>query len=302
MVLIDIIYRMNLRDLQYLAAVGEHLHFGRAALACHVSQPTLSMQLKKLEETLGVFLFERSNKRVLLTPIGQQVLVRARSILSTVEEMKREAASARDPEAGRVTLGLFPTLAPYLLPEIMPRLAKRFPRLSLQLVEEKTPELITQLEQGVLDAALLAMPVAQSAFEHAFVLREPFLLAVAKHHPLAKRKAVTAADMLGARLLLLEDGHCLREQALEFCHRAGAAEAASFRATSLETLRHMVASSDAVTLMPKLACRAGDGLVYLPFRSPAPHRDVALYWRRSHANPVLFQRLAALLKAAYRTL
>ena len=178
---------MNLRDFQYLVAVAELLHFGKAAKACHVSQPTLSMQLKKLEETLGVQLFERDNRQVMLTAIGADVAARARRVLTEVAQMKLAAQSARDPLAGTLTLGLFPTLAPYLLPSLMPKLQAAFPKLTLLLVEEKTPHLIAQLESGTIDAALLAMPVTSDALSVAPLFREPFWLAVGRHHPLAAR-------------------------------------------------------------------------------------------------------------------
>ncbi len=291
---------MNLRDLEYLVTVAEQLHFGKAALVLHVSQPTLSMQLKKLEETLGVQLFERSNKQVMLTDIGRDLAERAQRVLQEAAELKQAARDARDPLAGTLRLGIFPTLAPYLLPTLMPVLTQHFPRLSIQLVEEKTPELVTKLEAGALDAALLAVPVDAPALSYAELFSEPFLLAVAKTHRLAKRKSVTLADMQNETVLLLEDGHCLREQALEVCHLAGVGESAQFRATSLETLRHMVASSDAITLMPKLAARGDHTLAYIPFKSAAPARLIGLYWRTSSARRALFQAMAPLMAASSR--
>lgn len=292
---------MNLRDLHYLIAVADHLHFGRAAAACHVSQPTLSMQLKKLEDTLGVQLFERTNKEVRLTEPGCEVVARARRVLDEVAQMKQAALAARDPESGTLRLGIFPTLAPYLLPQLMPKLVVRFPKLTLQLIEEKTPVLIERLKAGALDAALLAMPVESTHLESRELFREPFLLASAGDHPIAKRKYATLEDLPDLHMLLLEDGHCLRDQALEVCHLAGTAEAGSFRATSLETLRHMVAASDAVTLMPRLAAQGG-GLAYLPFRGVSPHRTIGLYWRRSSARIALFEAIADVVSNAYKEL
>ena len=235
---------MNLRDLQYLVAVSDTLHFGRAAAQVHVSQPTLSMQLKKLEETLGVQLIERSNKQVMLTPIGMEIAARARGILTSTAQLVEVAKHARDPLAGTLHLGLFPTLAPYLLPSLMPHLRARFPALKLQLVEEKTPELLQQLEAGEIDAALLTLPLpaAHPALVSASLFTEPFLLAVSPSHRLAKRKKVALSDLTQESVLLLEDGHCLRDQALEICQMIGVGEASHFRATSLETLRHMVAA------------------------------------------------------------
>lgn len=287
---------MNLRDLQYLVAVAEHLHFGRAAAACNVSQPTLSMQLKKLEETLGVQLFERTNKQVMLTAIGRDITERARRTLTEVEQMKVVANAARDPQAGTLRMGLFPTLAPYILPSLMPRLHAEFARLNVLLVEEKTPELIRQLEAGAIDCALLAMPVASDQLTHRPLFTEPFTLAVAANHPLAARTSVSLSTLRGVKMLLLEDGHCLRDQALEVCQMIGIGEADNFRATSLETLRHMVAASDAVTLMPKLAVEPDDKLVrYIPFKAPSPSRRIGLYWRTTSARAPLFEAMAGLM-------
>lgn len=291
---------MNLRDLQYLVAVADHLHFGRAAVAVHVSQPTLSMQIKKLEETLGVQLIERNNKSVILTPIGHVITSRARNVLAEAEQLKLIAASSRDPLAGTLRVGLFPTLAPYLLPSLMPKLHAKFPRMQLQLVEEKTPELIAQLETGTLDCALLAMPVASDTLRVEPLFTEPFLLAVSKSHRLASRKSVKLDDLKNENVLLLEDGHCLRDQALEVCQTIGIGESNSFRATSLETLRHMVASSDAVTLMPSLAAKGDSTARYIPFVAPAPARRIGLYWRATSARGPLFTTLAPLISAAYR--
>ena len=293
---------MNLRDLQYLLAVAEHLHFGKAALACHVSQPTLSMQLKKLEETLGVQLFERTNKQVMLTATGQAVVAHARNVLAEVEQMKAAASTAHDALGGTMRMGIFPTLAPYLLPSLMPQMRTWFPKLSLQLVEEKTHDLVQQLESGTIDCAMLAMPLEQpSALIHRPVFREAFTLAVAADHPLAKRAFVKLSDLSQVSMLLLEEGHCLRAQALEVCQLVGVGESGHFRATSLETLRHMVASSNAATLMPQLATRNHDPLLrYIPFKAPAPNRQIGLYWRPTSARGKLFETMTQHIAKAYR--
>ncbi len=288
---------MNLRDLQYLATVAEHLHFGRAASLCNVSQPTLSMQLKKLEDYLGVQLFERTNRSVMLTPIGSAITTRARQILSEAEAIRELARTAADPLSGNVHLGVFPTLAPYLLPTLVPKIKEHFPRLTLRLTEEKTPQIITQLEEGKLDCALIALPAESEHLTAIPLFSEPFLLAVPAHHPLARRKTVTPDDLAPYALLLLEEGHCLRAQALEVCHAIGIGEANTFRATSLETLRHMVAAGGAITLMPKLACQQTDPLVrYIPFAAPAPSRTIGLVWRKTSARTPLFTALAKLLR------
>jgi LysR family hydrogen peroxide-inducible transcriptional activator len=293
--MIDIIYHMNLRDLQYLAAVARHLHFGKAAEECHVSQPTLSMQLKKLEDTLGVQLFERTNKSVMLTPIGRDITQRAERILAEAEQIRKVASSNADPMAGEIRLGIFPTLAPYLLPSLMLQLGKHFPRLNVLLVEEKTPVLIQKLVSGEIDAAILAMPIAEDLASHT-LFHEPFMLAVHSSHRLAKQKSVTLSDMRNEAMLLLEDGHCLREQALEVCHMIGAGEARNFRATSLETLRHMVASGGGITLIPELATHEKNkNLRYIPFEKPSPQRTIGLYWRKTSARNALMENMGAMI-------
>ena len=292
---------MNLRDLEYLTAVAQHLHFGKAALACNVSQPTLSMQLKKLEETLGVQLFERTNKTVMLTTIGHDIVARAKRIVEDSKQLRAVAKAAINPLAGELRLGIFPTLAPYLLPSLMPKLKHQFPLLTVLLVEEKTPELIAQLEDGTLDAALLAMPLTNPAFDSNDLFSEDFVLAVPAGHALSKRKNITKSDLRHETMLLLEDGHCLRDQALEVCSALGIGESKSFRATSLETLRHMVAAGNAVTLMPKLAVHDNDRLIrYIPFKKPAPARTIGLFWRTTSPRVRLFQQIIGLTQRTYR--
>ena len=291
---------MNIRDLQYLVAVAESLHFGKAAEKCNVSQPTLSMQLKKLEETLGVQLFERTNKNVMLTPIGRDIAARTSHVLKEIDQIRSLARSAKDPLAGEIKLGIFPTLAPYILPTLMPLLREKFPKLNVLLVEEKTPVLVQQLEQGAIDAAILAIPVDSAGLSFEPLFNEPFMLAVPSTHRLAKKKSVSLADIQHETMLLLEDGHCLREQALEVCSWAGIGEAKNFRATSLETLRHMVAVGGAVTLMPKLAAQEGDAHVrYIPFKGQAPSRSLGLYTRKTSARAPLFRSMATAIGGWY---
>ena len=291
---------MNLRDLQYLVALAEHRHFGRAAAACFVSQPTLSTQVRKLEEDLGVALVERAPRKVMLTPAGRDMVERARRILAEVEQMKESARRTRDPEAGTVRLGMFPTLGPYLLPHVVPRLRERFPRLELLLVEEKTPVLLERLQEGRLDAALLALPLHDESLHLEFLFEEPFLLAVPRGHALARAGALAMDDLADERLLLLEDGHCLREQALDVCRLAGASEKTEFRATSLETLRQMVAAHVGVTLLPVLSVKPpvarSDDIRLLPFRAPAPSRRIAMAWRRSSAMAGFLSQLAEVFR------
>lgn len=278
---------MNLRDLKYLVALADLRHFGKAADACFVSQPTLSTQVRKLEEELGVVLVERAPRKVMLTAAGQDVVQRARRIVADVDEMKEAARRSRDPESGTLRLGVFPTLGPYLLPHVVPQLRERFPQLELLLTEEKSDVLLQRLREGRLDAALLALPLHDDQLHTEFLFEEPFLLAAPAGHPLAKQKRL-AMDALGEEtLLLLEDGHCLRDQALDVCRLAGAQEKSGFRATSLETLRQMVAAGVGVTLLPALSVQPPivqpAGIQLVPFPQPAPSRRIALVWRKSSA-------------------
>jgi LysR family hydrogen peroxide-inducible transcriptional activator len=278
---------MNLRDLKYLIALADHKHFGRAAAACFVSQPTLSTQIKKLEDELGVSLVERAPRKVMLTPAGRDAAERARRIVAEVEQMKEGARRSQDPEAGTVRLGIFPTLGPYLLPHVIPRIRERFPHLELLLVEEKSDVLLSRLHEGKLDAALLALPVHDDQLHSEFLFEEPFLLAVPEDHPMARRDSLSLSELSEQKLLLLEDGHCLREQALEVCRLSGANEKSEFRATSLETLRQMVAANVGMTLLPMLAVKPpvaqSPNIHLLGFSDSHPSRQIAMLWRRSSA-------------------
>lgn len=287
---------MNIRDLHYLIALSDHHHFGKAAEACFVSQPALSMQIKKLEETLGIKLLERTNKSVLLTEAGIAITERARQILNQVEEMRDFAKLAKDPYSGQLKIGIIPTLAPYLLPLIIPSLSKQFPKISFYLIEEQTSTLIEKLKIGKLDTAFLAHPVTETGLSSTLLFEEEFLFAVPSTHPLAKRKVIKQNDLSNQNILLLEEGHCMREQTLALCHKMNASETQNFRATSLETLRHMVAAGSGVTLIPKLAQQLHDNVSYIPFSSPKPMRSIGLYWRLSSAKNTLLEDIAARIK------
>ena len=291
---------MNLRDLRYLVALADHKHFGRAAEACFVSQPTLSTQLKKFEDEIGMALVERNPRNVMLTEVGEAVVARARIILREADEIKAIARRAKDPESGTVRLGIFPTLGPYLLPHIVPNIVKRFPKLELILVEEKTEVLLKKLHDGELDAAVLALPIHDDSLHAEFLFEETFVLALNKQHRLAKAKRVKLADLANESLLLLDDGHCLRDQALEVCQMAGAGERSGFRATSLETLRHMVSANVGVTLMPALSVHApappSPNVTLIPFAEPAPHRRIAMIWRRTSALTAFLHQLVPMIR------
>jgi LysR family transcriptional regulator, hydrogen peroxide-inducible genes activator len=279
---------LKLKDLRYLVAVADERHFGRAAARSFVSQPTLSAQLKKLEQDLGVQLIERAPNNVTLTPAGQEIVARARRILEASDEVVTLARSHRDPLAGRLRVALLPTIGPYLLPRVAPALRRALPRLELRLYEYQTAPMLEKLQAGQLDVGILALPVEAAGCEARELYDEPFTVALPEHHALAARKTLRVADLKGETLLLLEDGHCLRDQALEICSHIGTKDSQDFRATSLETLRHMVATGAGVTLLPELASRGAwgnaRGVAVRPFAKPAPARHIGALWRRSTAR------------------
>lgn len=302
---------MNLRDLQYLVALADLRHFGKAAQACFVSQPTLSMQVKKLEAFLGVALLERNARQVLLTPTGDRVVEQARRVLREADALRRIAQQARDPFSGELRLGIIPTIAPYLLPDALPKLRRAVPDIQLQLIEAQTSTLARLLGTGEIEAVIGALPFdVERTVQHVLYV-EPFLLAVAKDHALARRKFVTLSDLDGEQVMLLEDGHCLRDQALAICSSSGAVENANFRATSIETLRHMVAANSGVTLMPERAV-SGTSVRYIPFQevrgarstsadarnAAMPHRIVGMVWRESSPRGAVLEKMAEALSFA----
>ncbi|PIE36761.1 MAG: DNA-binding transcriptional regulator OxyR [Gammaproteobacteria bacterium] len=284
---------MNLRDLQYLIALSEHQHFGRAAEACHVSQPTLSTQIKKLEDELGVALVERDNKKVLTTEVGRRVVEHARDVLSSVEAIKTVAHQARDPESGSLRLGLIPTIAPYLLPYAVKAIRQHFPELTLYLHEAQTHVLVEMLKSGKLDAAIMALPINDERLECYPLYSEAFFAALPMGHPLEHAPVLRPEQLEDEAIMLLEDGHCLRDQALAVCQQMGSQEMQSFRATSLETLRQMVASGTGVTLLPTLAAETSQNqdsdIRIIPFTDPQPKRNIGMVYRPSSPRKALFQ-------------
>jgi LysR family hydrogen peroxide-inducible transcriptional activator len=290
---------IKLKDLRYLVAVADTRHFGRAAERCFVSQPTLSAQLKKLEQYLGVQLIERQPNNVSLTEAGAQIVSRARRILEASDEVVTLARSHRDPLAGRLRVALLPTIGPYLLPRVSQAIRRALPRLELHLYEHQTVPMLEKLKSGELDLGILALPVELEGLEARELFGEPFTVAVPQGHRLAKRGHVEVDDLANETLLLLEEGHCLRDQALEVCSRVGAGESQDFRATSLETLRQMVATGAGVTLLPELATKGayGDarGVVVLPFAKPAPVRRVGAVWRKTTARQPAIDALCSLI-------
>ncbi len=285
---------MNLRDLHYIVAVADLQSFGQAAERCFISQPTLSMQIKKLEESLGIQLFERTNKKVMITEAGLAIVESARRILEETNHIKQIAATAQDPLAGNLRLGAFPTLAPYLFPELVPAIKQNLPKIRLILVEEKTEQLLSQLSTGDLDMALLALPIEDDSLNSMVLFEDEFFLAVSSEHPLSEKTKVEQADLLGQSLLLLDEGHCLRGQALQVCQIHGANEQQDLRATSLETLRQMVCAGTGITFIPKIALRHNDHIRYIPFATP-PQRTIGLAWRKTSARTQLIDRLRQII-------
>lgn len=292
----------TLRQLQYAVAVAESLSFRRAAESCHVSQPSLSAQLAQMEDALGVRLFERDRRRVILTGAGRELIERARIILRETDDLVELARRSSDPHSGTLRIGVIPTISPYLLPRLTAVLRTAYPRLTILWIEDKTAVLVRSLDGGTLDAALLALEADIGDVEREVIGSDPFVLATPAGHPLgAKASSAKPSELKDQPVLLLDDGHCFREQALAFCSDAKAHEL-EFRATSLSTLAQMVAGGAGVTLLPELAVATETKraeLAIRPFARPAPKRTIALVWRRrSPVGPAL-RELAATARAAY---
>jgi LysR family hydrogen peroxide-inducible transcriptional activator len=292
----------SLRQLQYAVAVAESMSFRKAAERCHVSQPSLSAQLAQLEDALGVRLFERDRRRVLVTAAGKELIERARRVLIDVEDLVDSARHQSDPLVGQLNVGVIPTISPYLLPEIAPAIRAEFPQLTVLWTEDKTDVLVRSLDTGLLDAALLALEADIGDVEREVIARDPFVLATPREHRLgAGTSPVPLSELRGESVLLLDDGHCLREQALAFCSSARVREL-EFRATSLSTLVQMVAADAGLTLLPSLAVPTEVRRAELrlrPFAAPVPYRTIALVWRRQAARTQALRRVAATILAAY---
>jgi LysR family hydrogen peroxide-inducible transcriptional activator len=275
---------MTLQELRYLVALVDTGHFGQAAERCHISQSTLSTQIKKLEAYLGITVFDRSLKRVHPTPIGREIVESARLILSEVDRIRELAKYGQDPMALTLHLGIIPTLGPYYLPHVLPTLHQRYPNLKLLLSEVTTTQMLAQLHEGKLAAGLLALPIDTEGLSVATLFNEPFMAALPSTHPLAKKTKISLAVLSAENLLLLDEGHCLRDQALAVCGLESRASE-EVRATSLETLRQMVGIGIGVTLLPLLACPHGtknsrDAVAIRPLTGTDAGRTVALVWRK----------------------
>ena len=291
-----VMIRPTLRQLEYIVAVAEERHFGRAAAACFVTQPALSAQVRELESLLDLQIFERGGRRVLVTPAGADLVERARGILVDVDELVEAARVAQRPLCGTLRVGVIPTGAPYLLPRVLPRLRRKHKELRLLLREDHTVRIVAELEAGHLDVLLLALEAELGNAQSLPLFRDDFFAVMPADHPLARKKRLMLEDLDGRQVLLLEDGHCLRDQALAVCSAQGASELGDFRATSLSTLTQMVTDGDVMTLLPELALgvetRGRRDLAVRPFRPPAPHRTIGLAWRSSSPREEEFQSLA----------
>jgi LysR family hydrogen peroxide-inducible transcriptional activator len=293
---------MNLRDIQYIIAVAETRHFGKAAERCYVSQPTLSGQIRKLEEELGVAIFERTSRSVAITPVGEQILAIGRQITEQVDAIQQLARAQQDPLAGPLRLGAIPTLSPYLMPLILMPLKRRHPQMKLVLSEELTESLLQRLHHHEIDAALLATPVEDPRLDEIPLFDEPFWVAFPRKHDFYTREKIRLRDLQQEELLLLSEGHCLAQQALDVCHlkeRQVQGQMADLRAASLETLIQLVRSGFGITLIPALAMRGswatGGGVVAQPLELAGASRRISLVYRQSFPRAQALQALAQVI-------
>ena len=295
---------MTLTELRYIVAVARERHFGRAAEACFVSQPTLSVAIKKLEDELDVRIFERGSSEVSVTPLGEAIVRQAQAVIEQAQAIKEIAKRGKDPLNGALRLGIIYTIGPYLLPDLVRHAIELTPQMPLMLQENFTVRLVEMLRTGELDCAVMAEPFADAGLATAALYDEPFMVAVPATHPLATRSSISASELKRETMLLLGAGHCFRDHVLEVCPEyarfSSDAEGIrkSFEGSSLETIKHMVASGMGVTVVPRLSVPSEPQkhVVYLPFEAPVPQRRVVLAWRRSFPR---YEAIAALRNAIY---
>lgn len=291
---------LTLRDLEYLCAVGELTHFGKAAQRCHVSQPALSAQIRKIEDTLGAQVFERSNRKVAVTAIGAELIRQARVILDEARKLHDIAQGHKEPLAGTLRLGAIATLGPYYVPHLIGPLKKKYPKLQLNLVEGLTAGLLEMLRNGELDAVLASPTFAEQGFRVFPLFFEPFVLLAPKAHDLTKKAELRPGDLRAAEMVLLEEGHCLKDQALETCPTNRRGSVRRFHATSLETLKSLVATGHGYTLIPALAAesdsRLKDLVHYRGFESKSVGRVIALVCRERFSRMRDIEELAAFIR------
>jgi LysR family hydrogen peroxide-inducible transcriptional activator len=295
---------MTLTELRYIVAVARERHFGRAAEACFVSQPTLSVAIKKLEEELDLKIFERGGSEVSVTPLGEEIVRQAQAVLDQAGAIKEIAKRGKDPLAGALRLGIIYTIGPYLLPELVKHTIEKYPQMPLMLQENFTVKLLEMLRTGELDCAIMAEPFPDTGLATAQLYDEPFVVALPATHPLADRATISAEELKRETMLLLGTGHCFRDHVLEVCPEfarfSSDAEGIrrSFEGSSLETIKHMVASGMGVTVVPQLSVprEKSAHLRFVPFSDPIPTRRVVLAWRRSFTR---YEAIAALRNAIY---
>lgn len=293
---------MTLQELRYLVALADKGNFLRAAETCNVGQPTLSTQLKKLEDYLGVTLFERNKHHLRPTPIGIQIIECARNILTLADEIRELASGCHDPMNGPLRLGVIPTIGPYLVPYLLPAIRNSYANLHLYLREDLTSNLLERLRQGSLDALLLALPVRGDDIEMMPLFREAFVVALPRGHALTKLPRISEATLCGENVLLLEEGHCMRDQALTICGATSSNQREELKATSIETLRQMVAAGVGCTLLPRLAAIPGvgsisNGMVEIRrFEAPEPMRTIGLAWRHGYPREATIRGLGELIE------
>jgi LysR family transcriptional regulator, hydrogen peroxide-inducible genes activator len=299
---------MTLTELRYIVAVAREKHFGRAAEACFVSQPTLSVAIKKLEEELDVKLFERGASEISMTPLGEEIVRQAQTVIEQAAGIKEIAKRGKDPVSGPLRLGVIYTVGPYLLPSLVKEAIASVPQMPLILQENFTVKLLDMLRTGELDAAIMAEPFPDTGLAVAPLYDEPFMVAVPRSHPLAKRKHISAEELKQETMLLLGTGHCFRDHVLEVCPEYARFSSAvgdnnegirkSFEGSSLETIKYMVASGMGVTVVPQLSVPADADkyVAYVPFSAPVPTRRVVLAWRRTFTR---YEAIAALRNAIY---
>jgi LysR family hydrogen peroxide-inducible transcriptional activator len=298
---------MTLTELKYIVAVARERHFGHAAEACFVAQPTLSVAIKKLEDELGVTLFERGGAEISVTPLGAQIVAQAERVLEQTAAIKEIAKQNKDPLSGALRLGVIYTAGPYLLPPLVKRIIEDVPQMPLILQENFTVRLVELLRQGELDCAIMALPLPDQGLAVEPLYDEPFVVAMPRNHPWASRKAISAQDLKSETMLLLGNGHCFRDQVLEVCPEmarfssGGDGIQRTFEGSSLETIRHMVASGIGLTVLPAASVpdmRAKDGMLrYLPFEEPAPSRRMVIAWRKSYTRRAAVEAVANAVRA-----
>lgn len=290
---------MTLTEMRYVVALARERHFGRAAESCHVSQPTLSVAIKKVEGQLGVALFERNAAEVRITPIGERIVAQATRVLEEAVKLEELADTARDPLVGPLRLGVIYTVAPYLLPQLIPALHQQAPKMPLYLKEDFTGNLIPALKSGELDVIVIALPFEEPGLVARGVYDEPFRVVVPAQHPWAKRKGINTAELDGENILLLGQGNCFRDQVLEACpHLGGGGRSGdSLEGSSLETIRHMVASGMGAAVMPSTAADPLGGMVKtLPFSDAKPSRRIGLVWRITFPRPQAIDAVSAAIR------